>query len=116
MSQVSAKLIAALAELAEANHRLQVVLQENEQFITDGIAYLEQNIPVSVILEQIPVMTGQGNSDEAFSKLFAARQQMRRVLVGAALDEGIAVESLAALLGVRPDLVQSYAAEQLRQE
>lgn len=109
-------LVAALVELAEANHQLRLILKENEQFITDGIAFLEQDTPISEILDRIPVMTGQANSDEAFAKLFNARQKMRRLLVGAALDEGIPVETLASLLGVRPDLVQSYAAEQLRNQ
>jgi len=102
-------LLAAIRELARANHELQTVLDHNAQILTDALGTLGSEHIASKVLSCREVVEGQTRSDEAMTQLFDARHRLRRALVAQALHEGVPVPLLAELLGVRPDLVQAYA-------
>jgi hypothetical protein len=73
-----------------------------------------EGMRASALLEELPVYAAQTAADDTMMALFEARDQLRKVVICEALEDGMTIEQLAAMFHLSPDLVSSYVAEHSR--
>jgi hypothetical protein len=61
------------------------------------------------VLGRFSVYEAESAANERATDLFHARQHLRRVVVGAAIDDGVSIEELASEFHVSIDLIASYS-------
>ncbi len=104
----------ALHDLADANRAMRLRLEENEELLHKATAMTSEGMRASALLEELPVYAAQTAADDTMMALFEARDQLRKVVICEALEDGMTIEQLAAMFHLSPDLVSSYVAEHSR--
>lgn len=70
-----------------------------------------EGMRASVLLKELPVYEAQIAVDDTMMALFEARDQLRKVVICEALEDGMTIEQLASMFHLSPNLVSSYVAE-----
>ncbi len=104
-------LTTALLRLEESNRAMRLQLGENEKLLQRAMAMTSEGMRASVLLDELPVYDAQMAVDDAMMVLFEARDQLRKVVICEALEDGMTIEQLAAMFHLSPNLVSSYVAE-----
>jgi len=102
----------ALARVATANLALRRCLEENQTLLDEAADLLDSGTGLAVVLLRLPVLELESASNDAVTELFHARKYLRKVVVRAAVDDGMPVQQLATLLEISPSLIASYVLEQ----
>lgn len=101
----------ALLHLSDSNRAMRVSLEENEKLLRRAMAMTSEGMRAAAMLKELPVHAAQRAVDEAMMTLFEARDQLRKVVICEALEDGMTIEQLAAMFELSPGLVSAYVAE-----
>lgn len=109
--QFRSPLTSALLHLSDSIRALRLRLEENEGLVGRALAMTNEGAGASVVLGEIPAYAAQMAADEAMIALFEARDQVRKVVISAGLEDGMTVEQLATMFHLSPDVISAYVAE-----
>lgn len=99
----------AIEGLIEANRALRIRLKANERILRRALLTLADGTGVARTLRTIPSIDARAAAEIAVKELYEARHEVRRAVIGTALDEGMTVAEVAASFGIPPEQVVGYS-------
>jgi hypothetical protein len=109
MPSVASKHKEALTSVASANLALRQRLETNHRMIEAAIQLIRSGSSPTEVLGKFSIYEAESAANELATELFHARQQLRKVVVGAAIDDGVPAERLATEFHVPVGLISSYS-------
>ncbi len=111
MREPDSRIIEAIEELIEANRSARQVMQAGEEVLQRGIERLQAGEKISETLGYTPAGDQRESTQEANQRISVARHNLRLLLIGRCLDEGMRPWEIARAWRMSRQRIDRYIQE-----
>ncbi len=111
MRETDSRIIEAIEDLIAANRAARRVMRTGEDVLTRGIERLRAGEKISETLAHTPAGVQREATQEANHRIAVARHELRVLLIGRCLDEGMRPWEIARAWGMSRQRIDRYIQE-----